>query len=85
MAYFCYILECSDGSYYTGWTTDPTRRERQHNAGKGSRYTRLHSPVHLVYVEEQPDLSSALRRERAIKILPHAKKKSLVETLKHGT
>ena len=85
MSFFCYILECSDGSYYTGWTTDPTRRERQHNAGKGARYTRLHSPVHLVYVEEQPDLSSALRRERAIKIMPHAKKKSMVETMKSGS
>ena len=64
MAFFCYILECADGSYYTGWSTDPGRRELQHNAGKGARYTRLHRPVHLVYVEEQPDRSSALRRER---------------------
>ena len=85
MSYFCYILECSDGSYYTGWSTDPTRRVRQHNAGKGARYTRLHCPVHLVYIEEQPDLSSALRRERAIKIMPHAKKKLMVETLKSGS
>ena len=78
MPFFCYILECSDGSYYTGWSTDPTRREQQHNAGRGSTYTRLHRPVRLVYVEEQPDHSSALRRERAIKKLPHAKKRLLV-------
>jgi putative endonuclease len=84
MPFFCYILECSDGSYYTGWSKDPARRERQHNAGKGARYTRLHSPVHLVYVEEQPDLSSALRRERAIKLMPHSKKKTLTESNKHG-
>jgi putative endonuclease len=48
MSYFCYILECSDGSYYTGWTTDPQRRLRQHNRGIGARYTRSHGPVRLV-------------------------------------
>ncbi len=84
MSYFCYILECADGSYYTGWSTDPDRRETQHNAGKGARYTRLHRPVHLVYVEEQPDLSTALRRERAIKTMPHSKKKLLVDKKKNA-
>ena len=84
MPYFCYILECADGSYYTGWSTDPSRRESQHNSGRGARYTRLHRPVRLVYVEEQPDLSSALRRERAIKTLPHNKKKMLVDGKKNA-
>jgi putative endonuclease len=79
MAFFCYILECADGSYYTGWSIDPARRERQHNAGRGATYTRLHRPVHLVYVEEQPDRSSAMRRELAIKKLHHLKKKKLAE------
>ena len=77
MAYYCYIVECADGSYYTGWTLDPKRREKQHNSGRGAAYTRLHRPVHLVYVEEQPDVSSALKRERALKALSHEKKKSL--------
>jgi putative endonuclease len=79
MAFYCYILECADGSYYTGWSTDPRRREHQHNAGRGARYTRMHRPVHLVYIEPQPDHSSALRRERAIKSLAHSRKKTLVE------
>jgi putative endonuclease len=67
MPYFCYILECSDGSYYTGWTTDPERRLRQHNQGIGARYTRSHRPVRMVYLEEQPDRGSAMRREAKIK------------------
>jgi hypothetical protein len=50
MACFCYLLECSDGSFYTGWTTDPQRRAKQHNLGTGARYTRMHRPVRLVYV-----------------------------------
>ena len=79
MPFYCYILECADGSYYTGWTTDPQRRLRQHNAGRGARYTRMHRPVRLVYVEAQPDHSSALRREVAIKALPRARKKALIE------
>ena len=77
MAYYCYILECADGSYYTGWTLDPVRREKQHNQGRGAKYTRFHRPVHLVYLEEQPDHSSALRRERALKNLSHQQKAAL--------
>ena len=79
MPFFCYILECSDGSFYTGWTTDPLRREKQHNAGTGARYTRMHRPVRLVYIEEQPDRSTAMKREVAIKRLPRAGKGKLVE------
>lgn len=79
MPFFCYIVECEDGSYYTGWTKDPSRRERQHNQGKGARYTRQHRPVKLVYVEEQPDLSTAMRRERKIKTYTREKKKTLIE------
>ena len=78
MAYFCYILECSDGTFYTGWSTDPQRRERQHNAGRGARYTRDRRPVRLVYVEELPDKPSALRRELRIKRLPREKKLKLI-------
>ena len=77
MAYYCYILECTDGTYYTGWTTDPPRRLRQHNSGAGARYTRARRPVRMVYVEQQPDKSTALKRERAIKALPRSKKEKL--------
>ena len=78
MAYYCYILECSDGTFYTGWSTDPQRRERQHNAGRGARYTRDRRPVRLVYVEELSDKPSALRRELKIKRLPREKKLKLI-------
>jgi len=79
MAFFCYLLECADGSFYAGWTTDPTRRERQHNRGTGARYTRFHRPVHLVYVESLPDRSAAMRRELALKKLSHTQKRVLAE------
>jgi len=77
MACYCYILECADGTYYTGWTTDPKRRERQHNRGRGARYTRMRCPVRLVYLEEQPDRASAMRRERRLKTLRHDQKRAL--------
>jgi putative endonuclease len=76
--YFCYILKCADGTYYTGWSTDPARRERQHNAGRGARYTRMRRPVKLVYVEEQADRASAMRRERRIKEMTRTGKEALI-------
>jgi putative endonuclease len=79
MPYYCYIVECADGTFYTGWSKDPQRREGQHNRGTGARYTRQHRPVKLVYVEEQPDISSALRRERKIKSLSRSQKMILIE------
>lgn len=84
MAYFCYILECADGSYYTGWSTDPARRERQHNSGRGARYTRTHRPVRLVYIEPQPDLTTAMRREITLKRYSHDRKKALIIGETHG-
>jgi putative endonuclease len=78
MAFYCYILECSDGSFYTGWSTDPERRLTQHNRGTGARYTRSRRPVRLVYMEQLPDRGAALKRERAIKALSHPKKQKLI-------
>ncbi len=75
---FVYILECADGSFYTGWTTDLERRVAQHNTGRGAGYTRSHRPVKLVYWEEHPDRSSAQRRELALKRLPRARKLALI-------
>jgi putative endonuclease len=80
MPCYCYILECSDGTYYTGWTTDPQRRLRQHNLGKGARYTRDRRPVRLAYVEELPDRSSAMRREYRIKRMNRGRKEKLVKS-----
>ena len=76
---FVYIVRCADGALYTGWTTDVARRVAQHNAGRGARYTRMHRPVVLVYREEAPDRSTAMRRERAIKKLDREHKERLVE------
>ncbi|HCR72216.1 MAG TPA: hypothetical protein DIW23_12280, partial [Anaerolineae bacterium] len=72
-----YILECSDGTLYTGWTVNIEKRLLQHNKGLGARYTRTRLPVKVVYVEEQPDKITALKRERAIKALPRKKKLEL--------
>lgn len=77
MRFYCYILECSDGTFYTGWTNDPERRIAQHNKGRGARYTKTRRPVRLVYLEEQTDKIAALKRERAIKALPRKKKMEL--------
>ncbi len=76
--YFCYILRCHDGSFYTGWTTDPHRRLKEHAAGHGARYTRARLPVALAYVEPQPDRPSAMKRERALKSLSRDRKRRLI-------
>lgn len=79
MTCYCYILECADGTYYTGWTTDPERRVKQHNKGIGARYTKTRRPVKLVYVEPQPNRIDAMKRELAIKKMRRAQKISLVK------
>jgi putative endonuclease len=76
---YCYILQCADGSFYTGWTNDLARRYRQHRSGNGGRYTRSRCPVVLLYFERQADAGAARRREAAIKRLPRAKKAELAE------
>ena len=74
---FCYIVECADGTYYTGWAVNPERRVATHNKGRGARYTRMRLPVKLVYIEEQPDRTSAMKRERAIKKMTRERKQKL--------
>jgi len=80
MSFYCYILECADGTYYTGWTTDPERRLRQHNTGNGARYTKTRRPVQMVYVEAQPDRSTAQKREFRIKKLSRTQKEVLIKS-----
>ena len=63
MGWYVYMLRCGDGSLYTGYTDDVERRLAVHQSGKGGKYTRSHLPVELVYREELPDKSAALRRE----------------------
>jgi putative endonuclease len=77
---FVYIVECADGSFYTGWTTDPDRRLREHNTGRGARYTRSRRPLKLAYLEPQPDRAAAMRRERRIKTYTRDQKMALIDS-----
>ncbi len=76
-AWYLYILECVDGTYYTGVTKDLERRFEEHNSGKGARYTRTRVPVRMVYQETCISRSSALIRECAVKALPRKQKELL--------
>ena len=78
--YYFYMLRCSDNSIYSGVTTDPERRVKEHNLdnAKASKYTRAHRPVKLVYTEKHKDKKSAMRREAEVKKWPKAKKETLV-------
>lgn len=78
MSVYCYIVECADGTYYTGWAIDPEKRVVVHNKGRGARYTRTRAPVKLVYVEELPDRTSAMKREIAIKKMGRRGKNKLI-------
>ena len=78
--WFVYLIECEDGSLYTGVAVDVERRYAQHQAGKGARYTRSHPPRQLLARFEHPDRSSALKAEYAIKQLSPAEKRALVAT-----
>lgn len=77
-ACFCYIVECADGTYYTGWAIDPEKRVAVHNKGRGAKYTRMRLPVKLVYIEEVPDRIAAMKRERAIKRMKREGKVNLI-------
>jgi len=79
MTCYCYILECADGTFYTGWTTDPERRVSQHNKGSGAKYTSTRRPVKLVYLEPQPNRGDAMKRELAIKKMKREQKSRLVD------
>ena len=73
---YTYILECSDGTYYTGWTNDLEKRVKMHNAGRGAKYTRARRPVILAYYEVFQTKEEAMRREWEIKQL--SRKLSLI-------
>jgi putative endonuclease len=77
---YCYIVECCDGSFYTGWAVDVDRRLKVHNAGRGAKYTKMRRPVKVVYVEELPDRPAAQKRELAIKRMPRIKKIALIKS-----
>ncbi len=76
--YFCYILECADGSYYVGVSDNPQRRLDEHNQGKASSWTAQRRPLRLIWTEQHPTLSSARQRENQLKRWSHSKKKKLI-------
>jgi putative endonuclease len=80
VAAFVYLLRCADGTLYCGWSTDPDRRLREHQAGTASRYTRVRRPVELVWSAECESRSDAMRRELRIKRLSAHEKRALIAT-----
>ncbi len=75
---YTYIVECRDGSLYTGWTTDVKKRVEAHNAGKGAKYTKSRRPVKLVYTEEHWTKQEAMSREYAIKRMTRQEKLRMI-------
>ena len=80
MFWYVYILRCGDGTLYTGITDDIPRRLAAHRSGKGAKYTRGRGPLELVYQEQVPDKSAALKREIQIKRLRRAEKERLIKS-----
>ena len=78
MSHHVYVVECADGTYYTGYTTDMERRVAEHDAGEGAKYTRGRTPVELRHVESYDSRSAAMSREYEIKRLTRAEKEVLV-------
>ncbi len=80
MVYFVYLLECKDNSIYTGITTDPQRRLAEHKNKKGGHYTESRGARKIIYTEEYPNRSEALKREAEIKSWRREKKINLVKS-----
>jgi putative endonuclease len=77
--HYIYVLECSDGTLYTGYTTDVQRRLEEHNSGQGAKYTRGRRPVKLRHQEAFESRSLAQKREYQIKQLPRSQKEELID------
>ena len=78
MSFYVYILQCIDGSFYTGYTKDLNERTKQHQNGKGAKYTKAHKPQKVAYVEVFGARSAAMKREHVIKKLSHQQKLDLI-------
>lgn len=76
---YTYILRCSDGTYYTGWTNDLDNRIKCHNSKKGAKYTKTRTPVELVYYETFATKEEAMSREYHIKKLKRSEKQKLID------
>ena len=82
--HYTYMVQCRDGSLYTGYTTDVLRRTEEHNKGKGAKYTRSRLPVNLVYYEVHETKTDAMKREYALKQLTRVEKLKLIEEFHRG-
>ena len=80
MPFYVYILLCVDGSFYTGYTKNVDERARLHASGKGARYTRVHKPRKVAYVELCDSRGKAMKREREIKKMTHQQKSNLINS-----
>jgi putative endonuclease len=80
MSFYVYILLCVDGSFYTGYTQNLNERTKQHENGKGAKYTKSHRPRTVAYFELFDSRSQAMKRERAIKKLTHQQKHDLISS-----
>ena len=79
MSCFTYIVRCSDGTLYTGWTNDLEKRIASHNQKKGAKYTKSRTPVTLVYSEQFDTKEEAMRREYRIKQYSRKEKELLIQ------
>ncbi len=79
---YTYIVQCSDGTYYTGWTNNLEKRIAAHNSGKGAKYTKTRTPVRLVYYEIFETKEEAMSREYGIKQWNRKRKQELIEKWK---
>ena len=82
--HYTYMVQCRDGSLYTGYTTDVLRRTEEHNKGKGAKYTKSRRPVNLVYYEVHETKTDAMKREYALKQLTRVEKLKLIEEFHRG-
>jgi putative endonuclease len=80
MSFYVYILLCSDGSFYPGYTKDLDARTKLHQNGKGAKYTKAHKPQRLAYFELFDSRSNAIKREKEVKKLSHQQKICLVNS-----
>ena len=80
MPYYVYIILCVDGSFYTGYTKNIGTRLKLHETGKGARYTRIHKPQKIAYLELFDTRAQAMKREKQIKQLTHQQKINLVNS-----
>ncbi|MBA8681375.1 GIY-YIG nuclease family protein [Stenotrophomonas tumulicola] len=83
--WFLYLLECRDGSYYAGISTDVQARFAMHLAGKGARYTRSRPPLRIVAVRQYADRAEASRAEWQLKQQPRARKLAWLASAEHGS